>query len=410
MSKKTSQERERRSHINEFLFSLDIHHVNNFENAVLEAFGNDQGQDYLDKIDRLFQADDDSQEVCYATDTNQLYELYCSDLRLQRLVRGYWDFNLLQSTMAWILDHEMFFGKKILDVGCSDGVLTCFLAKLFPDSVVVGIDRSANAIHCAEDNKETLSLDNVEFVCSSLEEYGEANFNTVFSSRTVHENIQEKDITDTDFETFSRQLEIFKEVYGPYTTLLTDHLSDGGTLVTIERMDPKAVSYYGFLNAMNEQSVGIECGINRELKARECNDKQLSVFTVTVGRKGEVRTPDELFTFWSGYAFTDTSEPMNFTRAQADHYVEQISAGVRYGFNTYQIRDGEKKQIGRHVIYSMKNHPEALLLYESNIYQCRLGAFENFCEEDEKEYLLEIRRDDEGSGFVVEDIPEGAVY
>jgi len=54
--------------------------------------------------------------------------------------------------------------KRILDIGCDNGIVTCFYASQFPDAEVLGIDRCAEGIACAEHLVRTLGLKNVVFI------------------------------------------------------------------------------------------------------------------------------------------------------------------------------------------------------------------------------------------------------
>jgi len=53
---------------------------------------------------------------------------------------------------------------RILDIGCDNGIATCFYASQFPDAEVFGIDRCAEGIACAEHLVRILGLKNVTFI------------------------------------------------------------------------------------------------------------------------------------------------------------------------------------------------------------------------------------------------------
>lgn len=60
----------------------------------------------------------------------------------------------------------------LLDIGCGNGLLTCFYALRYPQAKVIGIDKAEGAINCSRLLAQRLGLENVEFVvvnCDSKE-------------------------------------------------------------------------------------------------------------------------------------------------------------------------------------------------------------------------------------------------
>ncbi len=58
---------------------------------------------------------------------------------------------------------------SVLDIGCDNGLLTCFCALLWPSAEVVGVDPCKAAIDCAQELAGLLGLQNVKFVQGSAE-------------------------------------------------------------------------------------------------------------------------------------------------------------------------------------------------------------------------------------------------
>ena len=75
-----------------------------------------------------------------------------------------------------IIDYaELFDSKQILDFACDCGIVTCFIAKMYPNCHITGVDVNSSAIENANKLKEKLGLDNVDFVCSDVFEYAAEN-------------------------------------------------------------------------------------------------------------------------------------------------------------------------------------------------------------------------------------------
>lgn len=81
--------------------------------------------------------------------------------------------------------------KHLLDVGCDNGILTCFYASLHPRAEVVGIDKCQQGIVCARKLAHRLKLANIRFeVCDlqSLEgAFPERSFDLIMSTAVFHE-------------------------------------------------------------------------------------------------------------------------------------------------------------------------------------------------------------------------------
>ena len=65
--------------------------------------------------------------------------------------------------------------RTIVDVGCDNGILTCFYASRFPEADVVGVDPHGEAIECATKLALRLNLANVRFHKASLSEFANAH-------------------------------------------------------------------------------------------------------------------------------------------------------------------------------------------------------------------------------------------
>ena len=72
--------------------------------------------------------------------------------------------NLYREFTRWFTEFIPTIDGSVLDIGCGNGILTCFLAQKYSLATVVGIDKCAEAISCARALAERLKLKNVEFM------------------------------------------------------------------------------------------------------------------------------------------------------------------------------------------------------------------------------------------------------
>lgn len=81
--------------------------------------------------------------------------------------------------------------KKILDVGCDNGIVTCFLATLYPEAEVIGIDKQPEAIDCAKELAQKCNLSNVSFlnldIGQALTQFEKQSFDLIVSLSVFHE-------------------------------------------------------------------------------------------------------------------------------------------------------------------------------------------------------------------------------
>ena len=89
------------------------------------------------------------------------------DLETTMDFAGYY-YDLYRQFFAWFIDfknsHDKNLdGKKILDLGCDNGITTCFVANLYPNSEIIGVDKCKKGIKCAEEIAQKLGVKNVKF-------------------------------------------------------------------------------------------------------------------------------------------------------------------------------------------------------------------------------------------------------
>lgn len=97
-----------------------------------------------------------------------IYPILYQNLDLSLDVLSYFEFEFHESYLKWFLEKDIKSVPKILDLGCGNGFLTCFYAKIFPNSEIIGVDKYPEAINCASELAQKLGLTNIKFFIVDL--------------------------------------------------------------------------------------------------------------------------------------------------------------------------------------------------------------------------------------------------
>src|SRR5262249_7147906 len=103
------------------------------------------------------------------------YELKNSSLDLSLYVGEYYASNTWREFASWLVRENLRIPSKVLDLGCDNGVLTCFYGSLWPEAQVVGVERGAASVTAARELAGRLGLGNVSFEQADARSYLEAN-------------------------------------------------------------------------------------------------------------------------------------------------------------------------------------------------------------------------------------------
>lgn len=104
---------------------------------------------------------------------------------------GAYYYDLYKQFFTWLVQNENLDDKKILDLGCDNGIVTCFLATIYPNAKIVGIDKGKKGINCAKEIAEKLGLTNVSFEVLDAKKadkfFKDEKFDVVISTRSLLE-------------------------------------------------------------------------------------------------------------------------------------------------------------------------------------------------------------------------------
>lgn len=136
---------------------------------------------------------------------------------------------------AWIDSHRNWIGTDIMDIGCGTGVLSCYLARVFPHAFVLGVDRDPAVIAAAGKLAHSLELPNIRFVCEDICGIEEKNLcDTVVVSGLSHEMRGEPDGLATA-DSYPDRCRVWQRAYMKYARRLARVLAAGGVLIAADR-------------------------------------------------------------------------------------------------------------------------------------------------------------------------------
>jgi tRNA G46 methylase TrmB len=198
---------------------------------------------------------------------------------------------------------------RILDLGSGNGVLSCFYATHFPNSEVVGLDRSSEGIACAEELKRRLNLTNVQFVRSDFIESGLSDVTEDFELITAAKCIG----TAIDLPEFDEGKPLFRasEEFSDFARpqLLSDvvgRLAPDGVFVTMDRW-AGIQSFCWWVSSLNDAGVCIDFDCSGRVEYRLVIDNQLERIPVLWNRRSKSQTDQlrDAIGFWLHANYTE---------------------------------------------------------------------------------------------------------
>lgn len=95
--------------------------------------------------------------------------------------------------------------RTALDAGCGTGILTTFYARLFPDCIVTGVDRSPASIAAAKARADAMKLPNIRFECLDLDHADPAGpFDLIVATQALLQTERDPGLPSRSWRTFER--------------------------------------------------------------------------------------------------------------------------------------------------------------------------------------------------------------
>lgn len=107
----------------------------------------------------------DDQALDYADLVTQLYRSKNATFELSLDVASQFTGRQLATYLSLFqMANEPPAASTVVDIGCDNGITTCFYAQRFPNARVIGIDRCAEGIECAKALAAKLAIPNITFI------------------------------------------------------------------------------------------------------------------------------------------------------------------------------------------------------------------------------------------------------
>lgn len=172
--------------------------------------------------------------------------------------------------------------RRLLDLGCENGLLTCFYGAIWPNTEVVGLDASEAAFRVATELSNRLGLTNVQFARADFvaDDLGSAfvkePFDFIVSSRAI---VNEAVPSNRLFASGRPRTDASLYQPGGWKTVETilEQLArivvPGATLVTLERLPSAALAVW-FVQTLWVTGFGIDWARSGILLADELTDER----------------------------------------------------------------------------------------------------------------------------------------
>lgn len=318
-----------------YVQKLGVHpakRMQDFVKVFERKYGYQASYDYLGTLDVLI----DEGKI------EEKYEFKNKDFEKSILYTGMFDAEFIRKVANWITQNKMFFGNKILDVGCDCGIMSCFLASVLPDSEITSIDKGTNAIVVARQLAEKMKLSNITFLQDNVKTADLGVFDTVISMRTLQEN-REECANPACWNIEEMCAHIRTEIV-EYIKRLSELAGDAGNLIMIERSDIDPF-FLAQLLELNENGRQIIKDTYQHIITDEVGEE--SHFQAGVYKRSEKQSKENVKAFWDS-CFNIDPNAKEYKEWDADYVLEDLHD--KKTIREIRVYDGERI-LGRFGLY-----------------------------------------------------------
>lgn len=249
-----------------------------------ENFGQQEGKEHIERLTELFGQSEErlmygTGKTVYLHRQEELVDYLNQSLQMSLLAASFYDRVFFRRVMEYVLRYDAFWGEDVTDIGCGNGILTCFLALRHPDSFVTGLDLSQNAVSVAEELAGRLQVNNVRF--AALKAPWKRKCGTLFTCRTVHENVAWRALCE-EAKASALLVEEQEKRHRQYAEKLSALIKPQGYLVSVERYEEDSV-YAGLVRALEHSGVFQVKGTHMQFSCK--NGDETAVFQAMIFQK-----------------------------------------------------------------------------------------------------------------------------
>lgn len=270
--------------IKEYLSQAGIRRIHELDTALIEAFGQDEGERHIEQMTQLYDQSEarllyGAEETAFLHRQEELVDYLNQSLQMSLLAASYYDRVFFKRVMEYLVRYDSYFVGDLVDIGCGNGILTCFLALRHPEMTVTGLDLSQNAIWAAEELAARLEVHNAHF-CSAGG-LRQKCCDTLFSCRTVHENVQWRALCEEP-EPMALPVEEHTRLHSAYAKELAARIKPEGYFISVERYEEDN-AYAGLCCALERAGLCQIRGTHMQFSCK--NGDNTAVFQASVFQK-----------------------------------------------------------------------------------------------------------------------------
>lgn len=274
--------------VDEFMKRLDLKYFKNTKDFVADLMYKTD-KEYTTEVATFL----NSRALGQNSDNDSFYRLKNKTLAGSLCVSAAFDSGVFRHIGNMLVDNSDLLCGTVLDIGCDCGIVTCFMASENPDTKFIGVDKNELAVNNAKELAESLGLNNVEFVTADVYDFDlEEKANAVTSFRCLLDITQKQTKGVSVIGERGEREARYAEAFSPLAKAVCDNLSDGGTVISVERY----TALYGWLGWMSALSNNGANPLSDKCALMTAQDISSTIeYSVTFAQKGSTSSPLEAY-------------------------------------------------------------------------------------------------------------------